>query len=297
MKRSVVACVCFAGTLCVSTTIHADCWRLPNGQTLVTNSGSTPPISGAQRIQCPSQQQEQQRQQQLQQQQAQQRAQQEQQRQQQEAQRRIEAEQRLRQQQEAQRKAEQEQRNSKAQNPITGPSSGSAAPNAQPKAPQKLISKIDDEVVTHNPLTLFAHYISKSGTPARTSLQEISIPTPNWRQIPQLREVLNESCTKAVKHIDTRFPSGTSGLDKLGIGTFTLRLVGDHSSNGSTWAFRGYLKAFQDTYDFNPSTNRSVAAEVSTRVGGLFPGRSFQIKIEGQRGVTLTGRCLPPNLA
>ncbi|MBI5437676.1 MAG: M23 family metallopeptidase [Nitrosomonadales bacterium] len=57
MKTRIISSTIFAVSLSVSPAIYADCWRLPNGQTLTTNAGSTPPVNGAQRIQCPSQQQ------------------------------------------------------------------------------------------------------------------------------------------------------------------------------------------------------------------------------------------------
>jgi hypothetical protein len=44
--------ISFVGTVGVATMAHADCWRLPNGH--LATGGGTPPVAGAQKIQCPS---------------------------------------------------------------------------------------------------------------------------------------------------------------------------------------------------------------------------------------------------
>ncbi len=90
--------------LSISFPVSADCWRLPNGQITEAKANSSPPVSGAQRVQCPSQQQQQAQQQQAQQQQAQQ-----QQAQHQQAQQRAQQEHQQREQQAAQQRAQQEQ--------------------------------------------------------------------------------------------------------------------------------------------------------------------------------------------
>lgn len=59
MKKDIIASAVFAISLSASPVIYADCWRLPNGQALTTNAGSTPPVSGARRTQCIGQQQQQ----------------------------------------------------------------------------------------------------------------------------------------------------------------------------------------------------------------------------------------------
>ena len=42
------------GILLLSEPATADCWRLPSGQIVTTHANSTPPIAGAQRVQCPA---------------------------------------------------------------------------------------------------------------------------------------------------------------------------------------------------------------------------------------------------
>lgn len=37
----------------IAPSAFADCWRLPNGQVLATNSGSTPPVAGAKKVPYP----------------------------------------------------------------------------------------------------------------------------------------------------------------------------------------------------------------------------------------------------
>lgn len=48
------------GILFCSTAIRAEVWYLPNGQTITTQAGSTPPVRGARRVPYPGQQQVQQ---------------------------------------------------------------------------------------------------------------------------------------------------------------------------------------------------------------------------------------------
>ena len=53
--------------------------------------------------------------------------------------------------------------------------------------------------------------------------------------------------------------------------------------------FRGTLKAFDDVFDFNPSTHRSVLGEAATAVGRAIPGTPFTIEIRGDKSLIDTG--------
>ena len=93
----------FGILICYSSVIYSEQWRLPDGRTVITSAGSTPPVIGAKRIDLSNQEQPSREQQ------AQERAKQDQLRREQQAQERAKQDQ-LRKEQQAQQRAQQELR-------------------------------------------------------------------------------------------------------------------------------------------------------------------------------------------
>lgn len=102
-------------------------------------------------------------------------------------------------------------------------------------------------------------------------------------------EGLVSSDKKGVFAIDSRSPFSTSGDQALFLGNITLRLQGTLSLDSSSYAFKGTLKSFDDVYDFNKSTHRSVFGEVLTRMGATQTGVPFDIQIRGSKPIDETG--------
>ncbi|MDI3441012.1 lipid II-degrading bacteriocin [Erwinia sp. V90_4] len=82
-----------------------------------------------------------------------------------------------------------------------------------------------------------------------------------------------------------------TGLDNISAGLYlgyiNLRMEGKFTRKESgEWLFVGNVRSFQDTYDFNPSTHRSLVGEALTTIGNFlgktFNGKDYKININGQ---------------
>ena len=60
---------------------------------------------------------------------------------------------------------------------------------------------------------------------------------------------------------------------------------------GGDWTFTGTMKCFDDLYDFNRSTHRSLAGEILTALGRNTDGKVFWIEIRGAKNVSESGNC------
>src|SRR5699024_2117053 len=89
--------------------------------------------------------------------------------------------------------------------------------------------------------------------------------------------------------IDSRVPFSTSGDQSLFLGSITLRLQGSLSMDASTYSFKGTLKSFDDFYDFNKSTHRSLLGELLTRIGATQEGTPYWIEIRGAKHIDESG--------
>lgn len=67
------------------------------------------------------------------------------------------------------------------------------------------------------------------------------------------------------------------------IGNMSLKLQGNFTrySDGN-WQLTGVLRAYDDTFDFNPSDHRSPVREALTYIGANFDGTPFQITFPGE---------------
>jgi len=94
--------------------------------------------------------------------------------------------------------------------------------------------------------------------------------------------------------IDDQIRFQTKNDQSLFLGVISLRLQGTLTMyNDCTWSFGGSLKAFDDPFDFNWSTHRSLSAEILTRLGSLLPGKRYLIEIRGSKLILQSGYTAP----
>ncbi len=75
-------------------------------------------------------------------------------------------------------------------------------------------------------------------------------------------------------------------------GQLTYRLKGEIKSNRCGWCFKGYVGAYNDTFDFNALSwgIRSYWAEIAVRIFGMVPGgKPYDIMFSERRQVTDSG--------
>jgi hypothetical protein len=66
------------------------------------------------------------------------------------------------------------------------------------------------------------------------------------------------------------------------LGNISLKLEGDFTRHADgSWDFEGEVRAYDDTYDFNPSTHRDWWEETFTNAMELLPGSLYDIGING----------------
>lgn len=127
------------------------------------------------------------------------------------------------------------------------------------------------------------HYKTQSGCSIRipfTSVDTSSIKPDDFKKIQQ---ELKDPTPRKVS-IDDRLAFSTSDDNKLVLGNITLRLQGDlEISKDKSWTFTGTLKSYDDVYDFNASTHRSVLGEVLTFFGSQQEGKPYDIQIRGAK--------------
>lgn len=134
-----------------------------------------------------------------------------------------------------------------------------------------------------------AHYLGGSGTALSMQFNEINTSSVRVTRFLQVQSELKRGCGNRTVRIDSRSSYSTSGDAALTVGGITLRLQGTLTICGCNWSFEGNLRSFDDTYDFNPSTHRSLLGELLTTVGNNLPGKTYTINILGEKPVSTSG--------
>ncbi len=93
--------------------------------------------------------------------------------------------------------------------------------------------------------------------------------------------------------VDFRFTRDTmmdGVVPGLTLGNITLRTVGviTKNANGS-WTFDGVVRAFDDIYDANPSTHRSLTGEALTSFLSQLSRQSYTVEIPGEIPISTSG--------
>ena len=142
------------------------------------------------------------------------------------------------------------------------------------------------------PVVAFAHYLWGNGAERSVNLSNIGLNiSPS--EIPAITNIVNSGVigTFPISANFTRDTAKDSIVAGAYLGNITLATEGTLTvaSNGS-WGYNGVVRAYNDTFDFNPSTHRGPIAEVLTRLGGLYSGTPYSIAIPGQLQIQGSGK-------
>lgn len=134
-----------------------------------------------------------------------------------------------------------------------------------------------------------AHYFGGSGAALSMDFNEINTSRVRVSRFPQVQTELKKGCGSRTTQIDSTSAYSTSGDAAATVGNITLRLQGTLKICGCNWSFEGNLKSFDDLYDFNRSTHRTMPGELSTAIGNIMPGKAYNIRISGEKQIISGG--------
>lgn len=152
------------------------------------------------------------------------------------------------------------------------------------------IKQMSGESVT--PLVAFAHYLWGEGQERSVSIAKLGLKiSPS--EIPAIMNIVNSGVVGTFP-IASDFARDTfkdSVITGGYLGNITMRTEGTLTiSAGGNWSYNGVGRAYNDKFDFNPSTHRGVIAESLTRLGGIYSGKAYEISIPGQIAIKGSGK-------
>ncbi len=138
-----------------------------------------------------------------------------------------------------------------------------------------------------NAIKALKNYLGGSGDNIEVDLETIS----DAFGVDMSKQIAAASASdSSIIMIDEKVAFSTKGFFTNGaLGDVTVRLTGEFGSTGTAWYFKGEIKGYNDTYDFNRSIHRTWLGELSTAVGATFPGRSFDHQFRGTVPVSGSG--------
>jgi hypothetical protein len=134
----------------------------------------------------------------------------------------------------------------------------------------------------------FEHYKGGSGTPKRISFDQVDTSGVSAKDFKAIKDLLTGK-QPGTASVDGKLVLTTSGDNFLMLGNITLRLQGSLSITEKDWSFNGSLKSYDDMYDFNASSHRSVIGELLTTFGRNTEGTPFPIEIRGDKPMVDSG--------
>ena len=137
------------------------------------------------------------------------------------------------------------------------------------------------------------HAIDGKGENATFPINNIGLNV-NLAKIPDVMNVIRNARPVGKSTVDVSFSYDVGNDSKaswLVLGHITLRVVGEVNKNSSgDWSFNGAIRAYNDTYDANPSTHRDWLGENLTLVLGKVMKQSYSIEIPGEIPVNMIGQ-------
>ncbi|MCG8470039.1 MAG: lipid II-degrading bacteriocin, partial [Gemmatimonadetes bacterium] len=124
-----------------------------------------------------------------------------------------------------------------------------------------------------NAAQALAHFVGGSGAPLTMSFLTVNTSSVRARDFPDVDAIIGMG-GQGTFEIDDRTTLSVPGSQGLVLGNITLSVQGTLTVGCEKlceFNFRGTLKAFDDVFDFNPSTHRSVLGEAATAVGRAIP--------------------------
>ncbi|KLF15318.1 MULTISPECIES: lipid II-degrading bacteriocin [Klebsiella] len=144
----------------------------------------------------------------------------------------------------------------------------------------------------NTPIVAFGHYLWGEGKPRSVDLSTVGLKVQANQIDPVMIAV--KSYGAGTYQINGNFNRNTFDdgvIPGLYLGNITLKTEGTLKieKNGS-WNYNGVIRAFNDTYDANPSNHRSQAAEDLTTLLRITQGTPYEIRIPGEIKVSGSGK-------
>lgn len=168
-----------------------------------------------------------------------------------------------------------------------------AIPASSTSSPAKFPSK-GMISIGKGPVPLLVHYVDGTGKSVKLQLRDLQYEQPQLTKSKELQDLAKRPCGRGdVVVIRSRIAGAASGSDAAGIGRFVWQIEGRFTTDGERWQFEGKASPRSDLYDFNKETDgsRAIWAEVLTRIGASFSGKSFKIQIDGSLPIGISGIC------
>ena len=172
------------------------------------------------------------------------------------------------------------------------------------------ISGGDDDIDCPNPQTpkngasitstqALSHYFGGSGKELSMSIKEINANVPSLTAFSIIQDKIKKGTKKPLEQISisraTSPPVATSGDQAAFLGRITFNVTGTLNLYlTGDYQFYGTIGVNKDTYDFdgdNATRNkrRTSIGQLSTNIGSLISGKSFDININGRFSLDIEG--------
>lgn len=151
------------------------------------------------------------------------------------------------------------------------------------------VSEFSGGVVT--PIAALAYYFLGNGETKSIKIENIGLKLKAF-DIPPVMNVIN-SGKVGVFNISENFVRDTSKdgiIPAAYLGNITLKTEGVLSiQKNGWWDYKGVVRAYNDTYDANPSSHRGPFAEASTTILRGIHGKEYIISIPGELPANYNG--------
>ncbi|HBQ3191058.1 TPA: lipid II-degrading bacteriocin [Klebsiella variicola subsp. variicola] len=142
------------------------------------------------------------------------------------------------------------------------------------------------------PIAAFGHYLWGEGKPRTVDLSTVGLKVQANQIDPVMIAVKNNAA--GTYQISGNFNRNTfidGDIPGLYLGNITMKTEGTLKIDAKgNWDYNGVVRAFNDTYDANPSTHRSKSAEDLTTLLRLTQGTPYEIRIPGELKVNGSGK-------
>jgi hypothetical protein len=144
------------------------------------------------------------------------------------------------------------------------------------------------------PITLFAHYYDRSGTPLSVNFKDVSV-APRATDFPDIKALVSQG-KPGTYSVRSQKSVSASGFDHIRYGNIDVETVGKLTINkDGTWKYTGKLaSARNDTFNCDASTHRSPAEEFATtacrKLGEKIGSKSFKLQFSGEQDYSDSGR-------
>ncbi|HGM5492918.1 TPA: lipid II-degrading bacteriocin [Serratia fonticola] len=143
-----------------------------------------------------------------------------------------------------------------------------------------------------SPVAALAYYVLGNGEERMIKIENIGLKL-KVSDIPPVMSVINSGQVGVFK-ISSNFTRDTSKdgmIPAAYLGNITLKTEGVLSiQKNGTWNYNGVIRAYNDTFDANPSSHRGALGESATTILRALNGKPYTISIPGELPAKYNGK-------